>query len=138
MKVLTKIARTSLIVCAVMLVTVRVADAQCAPNPTHETSLSIMNASAYALTFYVDGARRGVGWPGELSMSFIITPGEHVLFAEAVVDGETLSASRRVTIAPGQACTWTVTNMRRAGRKLPGKFSDFLARQAVVSIAALN
>lgn len=47
---------------------------------------------------------------GDRSTYFVVTAGEHYLRVEAVINGETVSASRRADVPEGQVCTWTVTD----------------------------
>jgi hypothetical protein len=133
-----EMARTSVIVCVLILTFARATTAQCVPDPMRETSLSVMNASIHTLTIYMDGERRSILSPGELSASLIVAPGQHFLFAEASLDGDTLSASRTLVIPAGQSCTWTVTTPAKRVLKLPERFRDALARQAIVSLAGLD
>lgn len=86
------------------------ARAQCFENPTGETAVGLKNASSYFLTFYIDGVNKGGVPSGDRSVDFLVSPGEHSLRADALIDGETVSASRSVTMAAGEVCTWTVTD----------------------------
>ena len=96
-----------------LLLTYRVAAAQCIPNPTNETAVGLRNASSYYLTFYIDGVKMDGVPPGDRSVDFNVTSGQHVLLAEAVIDGEIVSVSRAVQVPIGYVCTWTVTDPQR-------------------------
>lgn len=93
-----------------LLLSYTVASAQCVPNPTNETAVGLKNASSYYLTFYIDGERKEGVPPGDRSVDYVVTHGEHTLLAEAVIAGETVSASRTADIPEGYVCTWTVTD----------------------------
>src|SRR5688572_24250348 len=93
-----------------LLASYRVASAQCVANPTGETAVGLQNASSYYLTLYIDGARRDGVPPGDRSVDFIVTPGEHTLRADAVINDQTVSALRTANIPEGHVCTWTVTD----------------------------
>ena len=93
-----------------LLVAVRTAAAQCVANPTGETAVGLKNASSYYLTFYIDGVRKDGVPSGDRSVDFVVTPGEHVLYAEATVKGETSTVSTTREIPRGHVCTWTVTD----------------------------
>ncbi len=84
--------------------------AQCSQNPTGETAVGLRNASSYFLTFYIDGRNEGGVPSGDRSVDFVVSPGEHTLRADAVINGETVSASRQANIPAGYVCTWVVTN----------------------------
>ncbi len=94
------------------------ATAQCLVNPTGETAVGLKNASSYFLTFYIDSVNRGGVPSGDRSVDFIVSAGGHALRADAVIGGETVSASRSVTIPAGYVCTWTVTDPPPAGATL--------------------
>ena len=84
---------------------------------------------------------------GDRSVDFSVTPGSHLLRADAVIGGETVSASRMATIPAGYVCTWTVTDpqetnpgIQRLIVALPGTRSDLLKRKltAVISLTVPN
>ncbi len=89
--------------------------AQCLVSPTGETAVGLKNASSYFLTFYLDGANQGGVPAGDRSVDFLVSPGTHTLRADAVIGGETISASRTAMIPAGYVCTWTVTDPPPAG-----------------------
>lgn len=93
-----------------LLISYSAASAQCNKNPTGETSVGLQNDSSHYLTFYIDGEKMDGVPAGDRSVDFVVTPGEHALLAEAIIDGETVSASRTVNIPEGFVCTWTVTD----------------------------
>lgn len=93
-----------------LLATYSAASAQCVKNPTDETAVGLQNASSYYLTLYIDGQRMAGVPAGDKSVDFVVTPGSHTLLAEAVVGGETVTASRTADIPEGYVCTWTVTD----------------------------
>jgi hypothetical protein len=86
------------------------ASAQCVQNPTGETAVGLQNDSSFYLTFYIDGVNKGGVPPGDKSIDFVVSPGEHALRAEALISGEIVSATRTATIPEGYVCTWTVTD----------------------------
>jgi len=114
------------------------ASAQCFHNPTGETSVGLRNASGHFLVFYIDGINHGGVPAGDRSVDFIVSPGGHTLRADAVVDGETVSASRTATIPAGYVCTWTVTDPPKIRPGNPTAFKDALPSEAVIPIVGLN
>lgn len=117
------------------------AAAQCLVNPTGETAVGLSNASSYFLTFYIDGVNQGGVPSGDRSIDFIVSPGPHTLRAEAVIDGEIVSASRSTTIAAGYVCTWTVTDPPRVIGNTQPQFQDYLRlemRRAFITLAVPN
>lgn len=99
--------------------------AQCVPNPTGETAIGLRNASNHFLTFYIDGYSKGGVPAGDRSIDFVVPPGQHLLLAEARVGQETISASRTVTIAKGDVCTWLVTDPPKVTFNFgPGRFTQ--------------
>ena len=101
---------TAALACILLLIAVRAAAAQCVANPTGETAVGLKNGSSHYLLFFIDELRMDGVPPGDRSIYFIVTPGEHTLRAEAVIGGETVSASRAANIPEGYVCTWTVTD----------------------------
>jgi hypothetical protein len=95
---------------ALLLLASQAAGSQGVANPTRETAVGLRNSSSHLLTFFIDGVNVGVVPPGEKSVDFVVIPGQHTLRAEAVIDGETVSASRMADIPVGYVCRWTVTN----------------------------
>ena len=139
MKTLTSVMRLWTVVCLVLLVTaVAETKAQCVAHPDRETAMSVVNASNYPITVYIDGMDRGRLLPGELSIDFVISPGEHLLLAETMIGGELVSASRLLMVMPGSLCTWTVTDPMRPRERARPLLRDALTRQAVVSVAIPN
>ena len=110
--------------CGLLLAAAQAASAQCAPNPTGETAVGLKNASSYYLTFYIDGVRKDGVPPGDRSVDFVVTPGEHTLRADATIDGETVSASRTGDVPAGHVCTWTVTDSPDKADGSQWKFRD--------------
>ncbi len=101
---------TALLALVFVIAVARAAAAQCVANPTGETAVGLKNASSYYLLFFIDGMRMDGVPSGDRSIYFIVEPGEHVLRAEAVINGETRSAIRTRKIPEGYVCTWTVTD----------------------------
>ena len=103
--------------CALILFAAQAAAAQCVANPSGETAVGLRNASSHYLLFFIDGLRMDGVPPGDRSTYFIVEPGEHVLRAEAVVNGETRAAIRTGEVPKGYVCMWTVTDPpdRRGG-----------------------
>jgi hypothetical protein len=95
---------------ALLLLASQAAGTQGVANPTRETAVGLKNSSSHLLTFFIDGVNVGGVPPGEKSVDFMVTPGQHDLRAEAVINGETVSASRMAAIPAGYVCVWTVTN----------------------------
>jgi hypothetical protein len=100
----------TVILVMLLLVSYSVASGQCVSNPTNETAVGLQNASSFYLSFYIDGVRKGAVPAEDKSVDFVVTPGEHTLFAEAVLGGETVSVLRTVNIPKGYVCTWTITD----------------------------
>lgn len=111
--------------------------AQCVANPTGETAVGIKNASSHFLTFYIDGVNRGGVPSGDRSVDFVVTPGEHELRAEAVINGEVVSATRTATIPAGYVCTWTVTDPTKAARPIAQAGWDYLGRETLWGIVPI-
>ena len=107
----------ALMACALILSAAHAAAAQCVANPSGETAVGLRNASSHYLLFFIDGWRMDGVPPGDRSIYFIVEPGEHVLRAEAVINGETRSAIRTGEVPEGYVCMWTVTDPpdRRGG-----------------------
>ena len=136
-----KYSRKSMVVVAgtvLLLLVFHNASAQCFQNPTGETSVGLRNASSHFLTFYIDDVNMGGVPSGDRSVDLTVSPGEHRLRADAVVDGETVSASRTATIPAGYVCTWTVTDPPKVRPGNPTAFKDALPSEAVVPIVGLN
>jgi hypothetical protein len=95
---------------AFILFAAQAAAAQCVANPSGETAVGLRNASSHYLLFFIDGVRMDGVPPGDRSIYFVVEPGEHVLRAEAVINGETRSATRTDEIPKGYVCMWTVTD----------------------------
>jgi hypothetical protein len=112
----------TVLACGLLLAAAQTASAQCAPSPTGETAVGLKNASSYYLTFYIDGVRKDGVPPGDRSVDFVVTPGEHALRADATIDGETVSASRTGGVPAGHVCTWTVTDSTDRPTVLSGSF----------------
>jgi hypothetical protein len=100
----------AVLTCFSLLVAIQTAEAQCVANPTGETAVGLKNASSFYLTFYIDGVKKDGVPPGDRSVEFAVTPGEHVLYAEATANGETTSVTTTKVIPKGHVCTWTVTD----------------------------
>lgn len=123
---------TVLLALIFVLAVSRVAAAQCVANPTGETAVGLRNDSSYYLLFFIDGIRMDGVPSGDRSIYFVVEPGEHVLRAEAVINGETRSAIRTGNIPEGYVCMWTVTDPpdKFAGRT-QWAFRDSLRRKPV-------
>jgi hypothetical protein len=135
MRVLFRIARVWLVVCLCFAVRAALVNAQCAPHPSRETTVSVVNASNWPIAFSIDGVTRATVPSAEVSLDFTISPGQHFLLAETSIDGENFSISRRLVIPAGSMCVWAVTNPSPNPRKPEPPFSDPLIRVAVISIA---
>lgn len=120
---------SSLIAALAILVSAQTVPAQCLVNPTAETAVGLKNASSYFLTFYIDGVNHGGVAPGDRSVDFIVLPGEHTLRADALINGEPVSASRTATIPAGYVCTWTVTDPPKVIVNTQQEFHDSLRRE---------
>lgn len=120
---------TAILTGLLLLVAVQTAAAQCVLNPTGETAVGLRNASSYYLLFYIDEMRMDGVPQGDQSIYFVVAPGEHTLRAEAVIGGETVSASRTSNIPEGYVCTWTVTDPPDKARGGQKGFRDSLRRE---------
>ncbi len=138
MRALFRIARLGLVVCLCLVARAAVVNAQCVSHPSRETTISVINASSWPITFSIDGVTRATVPPAEVSIDFNISPGQHFLLAETSIDGETFSISRRLVIPAGSMCMWTVTNPSKDSRKPPPPFIDPLLRLAVIPVAIPN
>jgi hypothetical protein len=128
-----------MVMCLVLLVAaVAETNAQCVAHPDRKTAVGVMNASNYPITFYIDGMDRGRLLPGERSIDFVISPGEHLLLAETMIAGELVSAAREVVVEPGTICTWSVTNPVRPRDGVSNLLRDGLTRKAVIPVAIPN
>lgn len=139
MKTLTSGMRPCMVMCLILFVAaVAETKAQCVPHPDRDTAIGVMNASNYPITIYIDGMEIGRLLPGERSIDFVISPGEHLLIAETMIGGELVSATRQVVVDPGSVCTWTVTNPARPRERASTLLRDGLMRKAVIPIAIPN
>jgi hypothetical protein len=127
--------RVWLVACLCLAAWAAVVNAQCAPHPSRETTVSVINASNWPIAFSIDGVTRATVPAAEVSLDFTISPGQHFLLAEASIDGETFSISRRMVVPAGSMCVWTVTNPAKESRKPQPPFIDPLMRIAVISLA---
>jgi len=138
MKALNRVTRLLLVVCLFVFGAASVATAQCVNQASGKTAIGVMNASDYFITFAIDDGDR-VGVPAqERSIDFAVSPGEHVLRAETVHRGETLSATRTLFVPVGAICTWNVTNPTMIRRPAVVLLTDALQRSAFVSVAVPN
>ncbi len=83
---------------------------EAAANPTRQTAVGLQNASSYFLSFSIDGVNRGGVPPGDKSIAFTVSPGQHTLRASTVIRGKPVTLTRVVTIGAGEVKTWQVTN----------------------------
>lgn len=120
---------TALLALILLLLAVQTAAAQCVANPSGETSVGLRNASSYYLLFFIDGMRMDGVPSGDRSIYFVVTPGEHVLRADAVINGETRSASRTGDVPEGYVCTWTVSDPPDKSGAARKEFRDSLRRE---------
>ena len=111
------------------------ASAQCFLNPTGETAVGLRNASSHYLLFFLDGMRMDGVAPGDRSIFFVVAPGEHDLRAEAVIGGETVSASRTVFVPEGHVCTWKVTDPETKSGGTQTELRDSLGRERLRDFA---
>ena len=100
--------------------------------------MGVKNASNYFLIFYIDGVNSGGVPIGDRSINFAVTPGEHVLVAEARIRGELVSAARLVVVPEGAVCTWTVTDPAPPRSTANTWLRDGLSSRAVVPIVIPN
>ena len=138
MRSLIRIARLWLVVCLCLAARAAVANAQCTPHPSHETTLSVINASRWPIIFSVDGVTTATVPSAEVSIDFNVSPGQHLLVAETSIEGEAFSIVRRLVIPAGSMCVWTVTNPTKDSRSPLPPFINPLMRLAVVSLAVPN
>jgi hypothetical protein len=113
-------------------------NAQCAPHPSHETTVSVINASRWPIIFSLDGVTRASVPSAEVSIDFNVSPGQHLLVAQTSIEGEAFSIVRRLVIPAGSMCVWTVTNPTKDMRSPSPPFIDPLMRLAVISLAVPN
>jgi hypothetical protein len=135
MRALLRMTRVWPVLCLCLVGSAGVARAQCTPDASHDTTLSVINASSWPITFSIDGMTRATVPPAELSTDFHISPGQHFLRAETSIDGENFSISRRLVIPAGSMCVWTVTNPGKYPRRSPPPLIDPLMRVAFISLA---
>jgi|ERR1043165_3053075 hypothetical protein len=114
----------AVLACVLLLAAAEVASAQCVQNPTGETAVGLQNQSSYYLLFFIDGVRMDGVPSGDRSIYFVVEAGEHVLRAEAVINGETVSAIRKADIPEGKVCTWTVTDPPSKAGESQKEFQD--------------
>lgn len=114
------------------------ANAQCFENPTGQTTIVLKNASSHFLTLYIDGVGKGGVASNDHSADFVVSSGDHVLMAEAFIGGELVSASRLITIRPGDVCVWTVTDPYPTTEVSNPERPLDLAPRAVVPVALLD
>jgi hypothetical protein len=139
MKALTRVARPRLVVCLFVLAIAPVlAKAQCVNQPSGKSAIAVMNASDYFITFYVDGVKQARVFAQERSLDFSVSPGRHVLMAESIINGETLSATRTLIVPAGSICTWNVTNPTMTSMRAATSLFDSLSRSAVITLVAPN
>jgi hypothetical protein len=137
MTALLKSMRLWMVVCLLLLIAPAAVKAQCVRNAPYETTINVVNASSYFVTFYIDGLMQGTLPAGERSPDLAISPGEHLLFAHAIIDDEPMMTGRIITIPPGSICTWTLTNPRNSQTQSSG-FRSSLVRQAVIPLTIPN
>jgi len=138
MRAVLRIPQVWLVVCLCFAVRAAVVNAQCAPHPSRETTVSVLNASSWPITFSIDGVPRATAASAELSFDFNVSPGEHFLLAETSIDGENFSISRRLVIPAGSMCVWTVTNPSKDSRKPLPPLIDPLMRLVLIPLAIPN
>lgn len=115
--------------CVLLAAASRPAAAQCFLNRAGEAAVGVRNASSHNLLFYLDGMPMDRVPAGARSIDFAVAPGEHALRAEAVVEGETVSATRTAFILEGHVCTWTVTDPQSQSGGSPHELRDGLRRE---------
>jgi len=135
MRSLFGIGRIWLVMCLCLAARAAVANAQCTPHPSHETTLSVINASRWPISFSLDGVTRATVPSAEVSIDFNVSPGQHLLVAETSIEGEAFSIARRLVIPAGSMCVWTVTNPTKDLRSPSPPFMDSLLRLAVIPLA---
>lgn len=139
MKAVTGVMRPCVVVCLLLLgAAVAETKAQCVAHPDRKTAVGVMNASNYSVTVYIDGMVRGRLLPGERSIDFVISAGEHLLLAETMIGVDLVSASRQVVVTPGTVCTWNVTDPVRSRERASTLLRDGLEWGAVISVAIPN
>lgn len=114
--------------------------AQCGANPTGETAVGLRNSSSYFLIFYIDELSMGGVPSGDRSVDFLISPGVHVLRADATIGTEIVSAWRTLNIPAGYVCTWTVVDLPNKPSKARARLQDSLRKElrAVVPLVIPN
>ncbi|HZT60807.1 MAG TPA: hypothetical protein VFA21_19545 [Pyrinomonadaceae bacterium] len=119
---------TALLVFILLLAAAEVASAQCFVSPTGESAVGLRNESSYYLLFFIDEERMDGVPSGDRSIYFVVSPGEHTLRAEAVINTETVNAYRKAVIPEGYVCTWTVTDPPPSAGAARKGFQDGLRR----------
>lgn len=125
-------------VCLCFAVRAAVVNAQCAPHPSRETTVSVINASNWPITFSIDGVTRATVPSAEVSNDFHVGPGQHLLLAEASIEGESVSVSRHLVVPAGSMCVWTVANPLKHRQRPQPPLIDPLIRLAGVPLAIPN
>jgi hypothetical protein len=134
MRALFRIWRICLVVCLCLTANTLVASAQCTSHPSHETTVSVINASQWPIIFSVDGVTRAT-IPAVTVSDFHLSPGQHFLVAETSIEGEVFSIDRKLVVPAGSMCVWTVTDPTKNPRRPLPPFIDPLTRVAVISLA---
>lgn len=111
--------------------------AQCFRNQSGETAAGLRNLSDYQLVFSVDGMNRGAVSSGARSLDVRLSPGEHLLLAEAKLGDEIVSVSRTMVIPAGHTCIWNVSDARRIARK-SAPFQDLETRRVSLMLPVPN
>src|SRR5262245_16408949 len=107
MRALFRIARVWLVVCLCFAMRAAVMNAQCVSHQSHETAVSVINASSWPITISVDGVMRATVPPAEVSVDLNVGPGQHFLAADVSTDREAFSVSRKLVVPAGSMCVWT-------------------------------
>jgi len=138
MKARLRIVPVWLAACLCFAVRAATVSAQCAPHPSRGTTISVVNASNWPITFSIDGMMRATVPSAEVSNDFHVGPGEHVLLAEGSIEGEIVSVSRNLVVPAGSMCVWTVANPPKHRQRPPPILIDQLIRLAVIPLAIPN
>ena len=82
--------------------------AQCVDNPTGKTVLRLNNQTKYDLKFGIDDDDKGMVLSHQESPDWEVDPGNHLLMAGALVDGQPYWVWTTNEVPIGQICTWTI------------------------------
>jgi hypothetical protein len=118
-------------VAALLFIISQSTSAQCVPNPTGEAAVALKNETSFLLTFYIDAVKKADVPTGEKSADFIVTPGRHILNAEAIIEGQSYWVTYSGDIPEGFVCTLTIVDPKgaKSSKKFKGEMRRALRRK---------